>query len=291
MSPNTGSTPATKVVADIGALSDRGLVRDGNEDSFVVFRMGRYLEPVLSSIPAAELPARAEESGHVLVVADGVGGHRAGEVASRTTLLTALQLILRSPRWALNFEDAATREREIAALAARARAYLAGVQAEIRRRTEADSDLAGMGTTLTGAYSVGTDLFVLHIGDSKAYLLRGGVLERITRDHTVAQRYADMGVIPQEEVPRHRMHNVLTRAVGAGTHDAEADFHHVELRDGDRLLLCSDGLTDMVEEPGIAALLARHPASEDACRALVRAALDAGGRDNVTVIVAGFRLG
>uniref|UniRef100_A0A832I3P7 Serine/threonine-protein phosphatase n=1 Tax=Eiseniibacteriota bacterium TaxID=2212470 RepID=A0A832I3P7_UNCEI len=279
-----------QVEVEIAALSDRGRAREANEDSFVVFRLGRYLEPLTSNIPESELPGRSEERGHVMIVADGVGGHEAGEVASRTTLLTALRLILRSPRWALSFHDPETRRREIDDMAARARAYLAGAQAEIRRRAEENPSQRGMGTTMTGAYAVGADLFVQHIGDSKAYLLRGGALEKITRDHTVAQQYADLGVIAQEEVATHRLQHVLTRAVGAGAHDAEADFHHVELADGDRLLLCSDGLTDMVSEPDIARLMGQAGTCDEACGALVRAALDAGGHDNVTVIVAAFSI-
>ena len=123
-----------------------------------------------------------------------------------------------------------------------------------------------------------------YIGDSKAYVLRGGELRKITRDHTVAQEYADLGVIPQAEVAGHRLHHVLTRALGAGDEQAQADFDHWELQDGDRLLLCSDGLTDMVSEQNIAELLEANPASEDACRALVDGALAAGGLDNVSVI-------
>lgn len=279
-----------KVDADVAALSDRGRVRAQNEDSYVVVRLGRYMEPVTTNLPDGTLPHRQEESGLLMIVADGLGGHEAGEEASRTTLLTALQLILQSPKWAMRFEDPDTREREIRELAARARLYLRGAEAAIRRRIAENPKLAGMGTTLTGGYTAGTDLFVLHIGDSKAYVLRDGALLKITHDHTVAQEYADLGVIPQEEVPHHKLGHVLTRAVGAGTEGAQADFHHWPLRDGDRLVLCSDGLTDMVSELEIAALLGAHARSADACRALVDAALEAGGVDNVTVVVAGFRI-
>jgi len=199
-------------------------------------------------------------------------------------------LILQSPKWAMRFDDPATREREIRELASRARAYLQGAEAEIRRRVSDDPSLAGMGTTLTGAYTAGADMFVQHVGDSKAFVLRDGVLRKITRDHTVAQEYADLGVIPQEDVAGHRLHHVLTRAVGGGGDEAQSDFHHWGLHDGDRLLLCSDGLTDMVAEEDITRLLVAHPLSADACRALVDAALEAGGLDNVTVIVASFRI-
>jgi protein phosphatase len=279
-----------RVATDVAALTDRGRVRSDNEDSFVVVRLGRYMEPVTSNLPEGSMPERHDESGYVMIVADGLGGHEAGEQASRTTLLTAIQLILQSPKWAMRFEDPETRERDIRELAVRARVYLRGVEAEIRRRVSEDPRLEGMGTTLTGGYTAGAELFVLHIGDSKAYVLRDGALTKITRDHTVAQEYADLGVIAQEEVARHKLGHVLTRAVGGGSNIAQADFHHWPLRDGDRLLLCSDGLTDMVDEEMITGLLLAHPDSAGACRALVDAALAAGGKDNVTVIVSGFRV-
>ncbi len=280
--------PAVGVRADIAALTHRGHVRETNEDAYIVFRVGRYLERVLSNIPETELPSRREEGGHLMIVADGMGGHKAGEVASRNALIRTLELVVRSPRWALKLDDPATRETEIRELFARGRRYLAGIHLALREQAAGEASLAGMGTTFTGAYSLGADLFVLHVGDSKAYLLRAGSLSKITHDHTVAQQYADYGVIPQEEVARHRMHHVLTRAVGGPEAELEGDLHHLIVAPGDRLLLCSDGLTDMAEEGEIAEVLGAHSRSEDACRALVDLAIECGGRDNVTVIVAGY---
>jgi len=276
---------------EIGALSHCGHVRAANEDAFLVFRIGRYLERVTSNVPEAELPSRFEDSGHMMIVADGLGGHEAGDVASRSALITALQLILRSPRWGLKLDDPETREQEIRDLMQRTRGYLAGVHEALRRQAARNPELHGMSTTLTGAYAVGTDLFVLHVGDTKAFLLRDGRLQKITHDHTVAQEYADLGVIPQEEVARHRQHHVLTRALGGPEPELEGDLHHLSIGDGDRLLLCSDGLTDMVSEDEIAKVLGTKGTSEDACGALVDLALEHGGRDNVTVIVAEFHVG
>ena len=280
--------PSGRVRADVAALGHQGHVRETNEDAYVVFQMGRFLERVTSNVSEIELPSRFEESGHVMIVADGIGGHEAGEVASRTALLATLQFILRSPRWALKFDDPATRDTQIREVYAGSKDYLAAVHTALRQRAAQDSRLAGMGTTLTGAYSVGVDLFILHVGDSKAYLVRDGALRQITRDHTVAQEYADMGVISQEEVATHRMHHVLTRAVGGPEQELEGDMHHLRLAHGDRLLLCSDGLTDMASEQEITATLAAHPESAAACQALVELALERGGRDNVTVIVTGY---
>jgi serine/threonine protein phosphatase PrpC len=277
-----------RVSLDVAALSHQGKVRDANEDAFAVFRMGRYLERVASSVPEADLPSRHEDGACIMILADGLGGHEAGDVASRTALITSFELILRSPRWALKLDDPVTRNAEIRELLARAQGYLHGLHAELRRLAAGDPRLAGMGTTFIGAYSVATDLFVMHVGDSKAYLIREGAMNKITHDHTVAQEYADRGMIPQEEVASHRMQHVLTRAVGGPDENLEGDTHHLRIVHGDRLLLCSDGLTDMVDEQEIRAALAAHPASDAACRALVDLALERGGRDNVTVIVAGF---
>jgi protein phosphatase len=281
------AAPKRKVELDVAALSDKGRVREANEDSFVVFRLGRFLEPLATSIPEHEMPPRTEEHGYAMIVADGVGGLEAGALASRTTLLTAMRFILQSRKWALSFDDPSTRKHEIDLLAIRARGYLAAAQAEIRRQVEQNPGCAGMGSTFTGVYVVGYDAFVLHIGDSKAFVLRDGALEKITRDHTMAQQIADMGVIRQEDVAKHELQHVLTRAVGA--YDAQADFQPFELRDGDRLLLCSDGLTDMVDDFTIASLISTASGTQEACAALVRAALEAGGRDNVTAIVAALR--
>lgn len=282
--------PSIRVQPQIAALTHRGHVRETNEDAYVVFKTGRYLQRLTSSIPEADLPSRFEEGGYLMIVADGLGGHEAGDVASRSALLTTLELIVRSPKWALKLDDPATREAELRELRARSKIYLAAVHAALRQQAAGDSRLAGMGTTLTGAYSVGVDLFVLHVGDSKAYLVHEGAMRKITHDHTVAQEYADLGVISQQEVATHRMQHVLTRAIGGPSEKLEGDLHHVQIGHGDRLLLCSDGLTDMASEEEIAGILGAHPESEAACQALVDLALERGGRDNVTVIVAGYRV-
>jgi serine/threonine protein phosphatase PrpC len=272
--------------ADICARSHTGLVRENNEDAYILYRIGRWLEPIDSNLDAERLPPRSEDTAHLMLLADGVGGHRAGEVASQSALATAMELIQRAPRWALRFDDPATRDTEIREMVERGHRYIAGVQETLRRRIESDPTLEGMATTMTSSYLVGRDLFVMHVGDSKAFVVRRGTLHRITRDHTLAQEYADQGLIPQEEVPRHRFHNVLTRAVGSA--DAiTADFHHVVLEREDRVLICSDGLTDMATEEEILATMAVHSTSVKACEALVALALAHGGRDNVTVIVAG----
>ena len=147
-----------------------------------------------------------------------------------------------------------------------------------------------MGTTLTAAYSVGVDLFVIHLGDSRAYLYRKGELQRLTKDHTYAQAMADAGYIAPEEVRRHARRNTLTNYLGGRHGKFKADLRWLRLADGDRLLLCTDGLSDMVDDGSIARILREHDRPQDAAQALLDEALERGGKDNVTVVVARYEI-
>ncbi|MFN8588999.1 MAG: protein phosphatase 2C domain-containing protein [Candidatus Eisenbacteria bacterium] len=281
--------PTSRVKADIAALTHQGS-RANNEDAYAVFRIGRSMDCVASNVADGALPKHYEDSGHLLIVGDGLGGAKAGEVASSTALHTLVESIARQPKWALKFDDPATRDREIDELIERSRAYLQHMHAAIRARQQSDPRYEGMGTTFTSAYTVGGDMFIMHVGDSRAYELRGGRLYRITRDHTVAQEYANMGKLPQSEVESHPMSHVLTRALGSPSDQIDSDTHHRDIEDGTRLLLCSDGLTKVASEDDIARVLEAHPVSADACRALVDLALERGAPDNVTVIVARYEV-
>jgi protein phosphatase len=128
------------------------------------------------------------------------------------------------------------------------------------------------------------------VGDSPAYLLRGGELHKLTRDHTLAQEMADHGQITARDVAAHRYRHVLTQAIGVREAGGEPDIGRLRLADGDRLLLCTDGLTEMVDDATIAAALGQRTSSGEACRALIDLALERGGKDNVTVVVAGYRI-
>ena len=141
---------------------------------------------------------------------------------------------------------------------------------------------------MTAALSLGDDLFVTQVGDSRAYLFRDGTLQRLTRDQTHAQLLADQGVISQQDVARHRLRHVLTNALGGFQKNVRVDIKRWKLADGDRLLLCSDGLTDMLDDAHIAEVLAREAGSDEACRLLVEGALENGGKDNITVVLARY---
>lgn len=223
------------------ALTDPGLTRTGNEDSLLL-----------------ETPLYA--------VADGMGGHRAGEIASRV----ALQALL----------AAAPRAADAKALARAVRAAnRAVIESAAKSRTR-----SGMGTTLTAAMVDGTSIAIAHVGDSRAYLLHDGHLLRITEDHSMVADLVRQGSITEEDARFHPQRSVITRALGSDA-DMLADIYEVEGAPGDRLLLCTDGLSGMLSDDYIADLLSNEPDPGEAAARLVEAANRAGGYDNITVVV------
>jgi PPM family protein phosphatase len=231
------------------AGTDVGLVRSGNEDSHL---RGRT----------------------VFAVADGLGGHRGGEVASAMAV---------EPLAALDgsaFPDAG--EAADALAGAIREANLAIIE-----RGRADPALWGMGTTVTAA-AVAADrvLQLAHVGDSRAYLLRPGApLRQLTVDHTMVEEAVQRGLLTRQQAATHPQRGVVTRAVGLDP-DLEVDTPEpLELEPGDQVLLCSDGLTEVVDDDGIAAALAGQAGGDDTCRALIDAANRAGGPDNITVVL------
>ena len=229
------------------ARSDVGLVRANNQDS-------AYAGP------------------HLLVVADGMGGHAGGDVASSVAIAALAPLDGES-----HGPDDALDELERALEAARD---------EIVARTEAEPDLAGMGTTVTAILRAGNKLAMVHLGDSRGYLLRDGALTQVTTDHTFVQHLVNTGKITPEEAEHHPQRSVVMRVLGDFDPDVAPDLSVREARPGDRWLLCSDGLSGFVSGDTIADTL-REIADVDACAdRLVQLALRAGGGDNVTVVVA-----
>jgi protein phosphatase len=276
------SSPPVRV--DVAALSHQGKVRENNEDNFLVIRFGRFLETVLSSLPEGQLPGNFGETGYGMVVADGMGGMVAGEVASRLAITCLLNLVLATPDWIIGQDESRAEE-----LASRAVRRFDAVNEAIIKKAQHEPELAGMGTTLTMAMSLGARLILAHVGDSPAYLARGGELRRLTRDHTVAQEMADHGWARAEDVPN-RFRHILTHAIGMPETGGDPEIGQFRLADGDCLLLCTDGLTDMVDDATIAAALKRNRTAADACQVLVNLALEGGGKDNVTVVVVRYEI-
>jgi serine/threonine protein phosphatase PrpC len=273
------------VKVDFGALSHNGKVRPINEDHYMIARLGRDQETLLTNLPAGDVPEHFQESGYAMVVADGMGGAARGEVASRLAISTLAQLGLQFGRWNLRINEKIARE-----VAERAARFYERVGAAVIEEGRADPSLTGMGTTLTGAFSAGSDLFVASVGDSRVYLFRRGRLLQLTRDQTYSQLLADMGQIPQHEVSTHHLRHILTEAIGVGTGKINVKVRHLPLLNEDKLLLCTDGLTEMVDEEEIAGVLMRDQRPQDACQTLVDLALEHGGTDNVTVLLAKYEI-
>ncbi len=279
--PHTGSAEAE---VDVAARSDRGLVRPNNEDHFLAVRVGRSWQTLQTNLPPDLVPGRAEEAGYGLLVADGMGGAAAGEHASRVAIATLVSLTLHTPDWIF-----ITGERETEQVIERMAERYRRADATLREQGKEDPSLSGMGTTMTLACSLGTNLIVGHIGDSRAYLFRDGMLHQLTRDHTLVQALVDAGRITPEQAAKHPYRHMLIRYLGGGKDGLGAEFQRASLADNDQLLLCTDGLTEMVDDATIAATLAGAATAEEACEALVGLALKNGGKDNVTVALARYR--
>jgi protein phosphatase len=273
------------VEVDLAALSHPGKLRTNNEDHYIVARFDRAMRTLLTNLPEGEAPAAYAETVYGLLVADGVGGQAAGEVASRTAIQALVDLVIDTPDWIMRLDEPLAKE-----VLDRMERRFQKVREVLVERAKADPSLRGMATTMTVACSVGPELLTAHVGDSRAYLFRNGRLSRLTRDQTMAQSLADAGAIRPSEVATHPMRHVLTSAIATRGAFVQVQLGRSRLEDGDQLLLCSDGLTEMVKEEAIAGVLrARTPAAE-ACRRLVDLALQGGGEDNVTVVLGRYRI-
>ena len=284
-SESAAHTLSSLIQIDVSARSHTGYKRENNEDHFLVTRISRAMQTLTTSLPAGDVPAVSEEVNYLMVVADGMGGHAAGEIASRMAISTLISLALELPDWILKVDAAHGAEIE-----QRSRTLVQEVGALLNARGKREPGLRGMGTTLTAARSLGRDLVITHIGDSRAYLLRGKRLHHLTKDHTYAQLLVDLGELAPQDVATSRHRHVLTNALGGSHETVQVDTDRLQLEDGDRLLICSDGLTDLVDDATITSVLLESTRSEDACERLVQRALDGGGHDNVTVIVAAYQL-
>ena len=231
----------------VGATSDVGLVREANEDSYLI-----------------ERPLYA--------VADGMGGHLAGDVASST----AVRVISEQAENA----SASVPESLIQ--------IISSANSAIYQQAQTDNGLRGMGTTCTLALVDGGRAHIAHVGDSRAYLLSDGSLKQLTEDHTLVSRMVQEGKIHPDEAQHHPQRSIITRALGVDS-QVEVDLLDIELHLGDRLLICSDGLSSLVGDDAIQTSLQEVADPQEAADRLVAQANDAGGDDNITVIILEMR--
>jgi PPM family protein phosphatase len=272
--------PSQPIGVEFGGASHVGLVRDKNEDHFSIVRRVRTQELLLTNL-GEDAPPRSEDEAYCFVVADGMGGAAAGETASRVAIQKASDLTDQASSWVMRLRSLAAQQ-----VQERLDAFVTEIHRTLREMGEADPDLAGMGTTWTSVYVVGWNALVAQIGDSRGYLWRDGSLKQFTRDQTLAQVLIDTGV-PAEKTQGVR--HILTNSLGGKSQVIVPDVGHLRLQDGDRLLLCTDGLTDQIPEDEIIGVFNAASPPQVACDELIKLALDHGGTDNITVIVAEFR--
>jgi serine/threonine protein phosphatase PrpC len=234
------------VIVEKASLTDVGRQRQGNEDSYL-------------------------EQEPLFAVADGMGGARAGEVASKVAV----------DKLGASGPSDGSPEQHLAEVTREA-------NREIYRMAQGDSDLAGMGTTLTAALVTGREVAIGHVGDSRLYRFRDGKLERLTQDHSLVEEFVRQGKLTPEEAESHPQRSIITRALGPEP-DVEVETYTHAARDGDVYLICSDGLTGMVPEPRIAEILTESSSLGEAAKNLIDAANQNGGKDNITAVL--FRLG
>ncbi len=235
--------------------TDKGLIRINNEDCYAILTSNENLP-------------------YVLIIADGMGGHRKGELASRIAVDYAVSML----------DGTISADADPAAVAERLRDVVEKANVKVYLGSIENEDSQGMGTTLTISVVLPGHLVTAHIGDTRAYILHDGNLLRVTVDHTLVQELLEAGNLTADETFSHPKRNVLTRALGVPEY-MQAETYHLPLRRGDRILLCSDGLHGYVREDRIRQVLKRERDPASAAGKLVEMANTAGGEDNVTVVI------
>ena len=264
-------------------VTDVGRKRHVNQDQFIIGDLHKHLATDQSSVDMGVTCSYGNVMGKILLVADGIGGATAGEVASELAIKSVVEYLLSSMHW-LSYPSEQEIERFIEDLKE------AACFSHFMVRSDAQKQPArrGMGSTLTVAYINWPMMYVLHIGDSRCYLLRDSDLRLLTKDQTFAQQLYDEGILSQEQFEQSSYHNVLVSAIGAQG-EPDALVYQQKLQYGDRVLLCSDGVNVHLDDQKIGIRLSASDSSQAICRQLVADANDAGGQDNITAVVAKFR--
>jgi protein phosphatase len=278
-------TLASSVQVELGARSHRGKRRHQNDDHYLAIRLGRSQTVLETSLTSADVPRPYEEYAYAMLVADGLGDNGAGGLASRVALSTFAHLALHYGHWNVRIDS-----RTAADVMDRAERLYERVNDTVVKRGLEHAELLGMATTLTAAYSAGNDLFIAHVGHSRAYYYRDGDLTQLTVDHTVEERMAYSAKPQPMEASHQDIRHILTDAIGGRPGTPEIVVDRFTLKDGDRLLLCTNGLTDALDDDRIADVLSRRRRPAEECDLLVDRALQRGGEDNITVVLADYRI-
>lgn len=263
--------------------TDTGRRRDSNQDQFLIADLSRSLRIEATSL---QLPCPAHlhgaPLGQLFLVADGMGGHQAGNRASELAIHYMVASILNSLRWMIRPTDPASEQRFLSDL----KDTLSAAHRAIVADSNTQAGYQGMGTTLTMAYVVYPKMWVVHAGDTRCYILRRGELRQVTRDHTMASQFVAQGSMSPDQSERSPWANVLWNALGAGAKEVVADIYQVDLQLEDRLLLCSDGLNKHLQDDELKARLTDAIDLGAACEECIREANERGGTDNITVVMA-----
>src|SRR5262245_16000491 len=221
-------------------LTDIGRVRPSNEDQFLVAELAKTMHIRHTSLPEPKIQF-GNEQGHLFLVADGMGGHNAGEYASAMAVTAIQQFTLNTFKWFFD-PGGADAQRVLTQF----QIALRQAEARLFEESSENPELQGMGTTVTMAYHLNSQLCIVHAGDSRAYMFEEGELRQVTHDHTVAAELVRRGELRPDEISRHRLRHLITNVVGGNEALRFVEAHALQLRAGDRLLLCSDGLTEMM---------------------------------------------
>ena len=263
-------------------LTDVGKTRAVNQDQFLIAELSKSM--LVSASSLAEIDTGrffGGIQGQVLLVADGMGGHAAGEKASSIVMQHLIGRLLNSVHWFFQ-ADTGSEEEFIDGLKNLLRDAHSRVLAESRE----NQSVAGMGTTLTMAYIHWPTMYVVHAGDSRCYLIRDGVEQQLTTDHTLARQMVEAGGMKPEDEATSRWSNVLWNVLGGNSdRNLLAEVHRVDLRENDSVVLCSDGLYRYLEQDQLSTMLGKQSDASMLCKQLVDHANQRGGEDNVTVIV------
>ena len=271
-----------ELVVKAFGITDKGKVRSTNEDQFLAAELTKAMRVWQTSLEGPRVRI-GEERAHVFLVADGMGGHRAGERASALAVTAIEHFTLNSFKWFFG-----TEVDEAKKVLAQFQSALTAADAQIVEAAADDPELRGMGTTVTMAFQLDSQLCIVHVGDSRAYLYRESRLHQLTKDHTLVAELVRSGAIQPDQAAGHTMRRVITNVVGGPEVGVKVEARALQIEPGDRLLLCSDGLTEAVTDDVIAATLDKEPEVEAAAKQLLALAMAGLAKDNITLVVASF---
>jgi PPM family protein phosphatase len=280
--PTDAPPPSAEVEVEFGARSRRGPLRSVNDDHYLIVRVAKQYETLKTSLPDGNIPTRFDEYGYGMVIADGTGG--AGEAASRLAISTLMHLVIDFGKGHVRVDEPIAEE-----IMDRAERFYRSINATLLQVSH--NGPRRLHTTMTAVYTVGTELFFAHVGHSRAYVFRDDQLMQLTHDHTLDRERPGKSAIVDVAASARDLHHIVTETLGAaGSSGWRVDIERCGLLDGDVVLLCTNGLTDVADDQRIANVLRVHSMPDAQCRALVDLAANSGGNDDVTALVAHYSI-